>query len=80
MMHQKIVTWSLSSLFCLICLAIDKFSPFAVLGANSQECFDEFIAMSDSIGDDCTKRDWDHVGDGSKCNSFLCIVPSCVIK
>ncbi len=66
--------------FALLNLLGDKIGSFTVLGENHSKNFDEFIARGDYIGNDCTKRDWDYVREGSKCNFLLCLIPSSVLK
>ena len=66
--------------FALLNLLSDELSPFAVLGANCLENFDEIVARSDSIRDDCTERDWDHVGENSECSVFGCLLPTSATK
>jgi len=66
--------------FALLNLLSGELSPFAVLGANRLENFEKFIARSDSVRDDCTERDRDHVGENSKCNIFRCLIPTGVAK
>ena len=61
-------------------LLSDELGPFAVLGTNRLESFDEFIARSDSVRDDCAERDWDHVGENSKCNIVGCLIPTGIVK